>query len=401
VAARRSFNGPAPLFVGVANHPGAGKSNLTHAAAIIGTGREAIVENYPMLQPGRGRLTEDHAEMRKLKTAVLEAGHPAFCLDNVPNGHGFSSHVLDSLVTNELDGGRLTGTGSARARVCRTVWFVNGNGISPTNDTVRRSLPFRLLVTDPKSLARGFEGLEVKAWARKHRAELFAAALTVVAAYVRAGRPDQALSHFPSFEAWSDTVRSAIVWAGLEDPVLTRREYESSNEGEVEANHLIDLLFDLEPGRGPLTAAAILKILAPDLKAGSKGPHAHPAAWYALRSVFPDGEINAWRLGKALSSHRDRNVSGRRITGKEDRNGVMAWTVTAAGQAGGARNTPFTAGFGGPNPASAGPNPAPSPAHQPQANKDGYGEMRGLRGLIPSDDASCARGAEGVTHDLV
>lgn len=392
VAARRSFNGPSPLFVGVANHPGAGKSNLTHAAGIIGTGREALVENYPTLQPSRGRITEDHTEMRKLKTAVLDAGHPAFCLDNVPNGYGFHSHVLDSVVTNELDGGRLTGTGSARARVCRTVWFINGNGIYPLNDTVRRCLPFRLLVTDPRTLSRGFEGMEIKAWARKHRAELFASALTVVAAYIRAGRPDQGLSHFPSFEAWSDTIRSAVVWAGMPDPLLTRREYESNNEDEAEAGHLMDLLFDLEPGRGPLKAKEILGFLADDLKAGAKGPHRHPAAWYALRTVFPVGEINARQLGKAFSSHADRPVNGRCIAGKEDRDGAMAWTVRTSSSTGGVVNTPSSAGFDLTNPAGGDPNPAPNPAPQTFTEEGSYEGVRGLRGSSPSVDPSCERG---------
>jgi len=44
--------------------------------------------------------------------------------------------------------------------------------------------------------------------------------LIVVRAYFVAGRPDQA-PKLASFEAWSDTVRSALIWLGEADPVDT------------------------------------------------------------------------------------------------------------------------------------------------------------------------------------
>src|SRR5262249_57642125 len=45
-------------------------------------------------------------------------------------------------------------------------------------------------------------------------------ALTVVLAYLAAGRPNPA-PRLASFQGWSDTVRSALIWLGRPDPVET------------------------------------------------------------------------------------------------------------------------------------------------------------------------------------
>ncbi len=42
--------------------------------------------------------------------------------------------------------------------------------------------------------------------------------LTILGAYVQAGRPSMNLRHWGSFEGWSDLVRGAVVFAGLPDP---------------------------------------------------------------------------------------------------------------------------------------------------------------------------------------
>jgi putative DNA primase/helicase len=55
------------------------------------------------------------------------------------------------------------------------------------------------------------------------RGKYVAAALTVVRAYIVAGKPGK-LPPLASFEEWSDLVRSALVWLGLPDPVETSED---------------------------------------------------------------------------------------------------------------------------------------------------------------------------------
>ncbi len=52
------------------------------------------------------------------------------------------------------------------------------------------------------------------------RGRYVAAALTIARAYAAASRPNPA-PRLASFEAWSDTIRSALIWLGCADPVET------------------------------------------------------------------------------------------------------------------------------------------------------------------------------------
>ncbi len=98
------------------------------------------------------------------------------------------------------------------------VFFATANNCDVQGDTARRILPSRL--EHPRRTPRGQGGVQVpparlgvREWRR-----LLAAALTILKGYVIAGMPDQQPSAWGSFAGWSQLVRSAVVWAGLEAP---------------------------------------------------------------------------------------------------------------------------------------------------------------------------------------
>jgi hypothetical protein len=67
----------------------------------------------------------------------------------------------------------------------------------------------------------GFRHPRLLEHVRERRAALLSAALTIVRAYVVAGRPDMQLRPMGSYEAWTSLIRSALVWADLSDPCDT------------------------------------------------------------------------------------------------------------------------------------------------------------------------------------
>jgi putative DNA primase/helicase len=101
-------------------------------------------------------------------------------------------------------------------------------------------------------LRRGFTGLldagVEKPWERvftsedpvsvfkRDRPKLVAAALTVLRAYVVAGRPRQEVPPLGGFEAWCHTVRDAILWTGCANPCLTM---ESARRADPARQHLV------------------------------------------------------------------------------------------------------------------------------------------------------------------
>ena len=67
-----------------------------------------------------------------------------------------------------------------------------------------------------------------------NRGDYIAAALTVCRAYQVAGRPDRQ-AQIGSFNEWSDTVRSALVWLGEADPL---QSMETARAEDPEINEL-------------------------------------------------------------------------------------------------------------------------------------------------------------------
>jgi hypothetical protein len=69
---------------------------------------------------------------------------------------------------------------------------------------------------------------------RQHRGQLVTAALSLLRQWHLAGRPQQHLSPWGSFEGWSDVVRQCLVWAQIGDPAETRIGLQRTNDTETQ-----------------------------------------------------------------------------------------------------------------------------------------------------------------------
>jgi len=212
IAARSAIPGCCPIFVFDANSPGSGKSLAVDAASTIAFSSVLARKTW----------TADDNELRKTITAVLIEGVPAVNFDNVADA--FGSPSLDAVVTGMSWNDRRLGTNEMTGDLpATTVWFATGNNVVLAADTARRVLYARIeaMVENPEDRT-GFTHENLLAWVRQERHRLASAAITMLRGYVAAGRPNQRLVPWGSFESWSDLVRSAIVWAGLPDPCSTR-----------------------------------------------------------------------------------------------------------------------------------------------------------------------------------
>jgi hypothetical protein len=98
-------------------------------------------------------------------------------------------------------------------------------------DLCRRVVRTRL---DPKienPELRTFKGNPV-ATVLADRGAYIAAALTVCRAYIVAGRPHLA-PRLASFEGWSDTVRSGLIWLGKQDPISSMGASRAEDPGRT------------------------------------------------------------------------------------------------------------------------------------------------------------------------
>ena len=186
-----------------------------------GTGKGLLVKALTMIAFGRspspftGGANREELDKR-LSAALMEATHAIF-LDNLNDVTLRSDQLASALSENPV---KVRVLGRSEMPKVRSTAFVavTGNGITPSEDLVRRLLIVELdaRTEDPES--RRFTG-DLMAEVTDRRCELLAAALAIL----RWGRQNAATitkgSPFGSYETWSAWVRDPLLALGCADPV--------------------------------------------------------------------------------------------------------------------------------------------------------------------------------------
>lgn len=340
--ARWAFRDQCPLFLMDANQAGSGKGLLLKVIGWIVLGREMDV----ILQ------TEDEDEERKRITAKLLGGARMVQIDNVTKP--FGSAPLDALLTTGIWAERLLGTNEAPALDSCAIWYGSGNNIGfRRDDTRRRTCMMRLLTEQERPEERtGFKIPDLHSHVKEHRAKLYAAALTVLRAWLCSGLSVDALDGWGgawgSFGDWDRVVRGAIVYAGLVDPIAAKA---TSQDSEASSGGLSELLGGLEDalracGLTEATTGRLCEYLGTgDDWSGlvrSGRPRSRLANGLgALSPKLLERVPTAHQLGRALSQVKDRPIrvgdTVKRLATRTLR-GERLWRVESVG--GGAAAAP-------------------------------------------------------------
>src|SRR5262249_26018187 len=143
--------------------------------------------------------------------------------------------------------------------------FATGNNVIPAADTARRISHIRLESSEERPEERqNFAHSNLLVWVKDNRPELLRAALTILAAFHQAHRPDQHLTAWGSFEGWTALVGNAVGWAGLDDPGDTRAYLREQSDAEHQNMCLLLERWQVldEDGKG-LTAGEVVRMLDP------------------------------------------------------------------------------------------------------------------------------------------
>src|SRR5262245_16414318 len=176
------------MFLFDAPVPASGKSLLSYVVARIAIGRDPATQPY----------TGDHEEDRKRIIASLIAGDAVVLLDNISKP--LQGDTLCKVLTQPEVDDRLLGTmTNLRLPTCTTFLGTGVNLVVSGRDMVRRVQKCRI---DP-GIERPEEGkfdYVLLDYVMEHRAKLVAAALTIMRAYIAAGRPQQSTEPYGGFE---------------------------------------------------------------------------------------------------------------------------------------------------------------------------------------------------------
>lgn len=320
--ARPAFDGPAPLFLADANVRAAGKGLSLEVVSQIVTGNPFPVISYP------ANAMDCEEELRKKITSFLLYGDRIALFDNLTGV--FGDGTLDRALTGTEWQDRILGGNRQFRGPLSVTFYATGNNVAIRADTARRICHIRL----ESPLERPEERIDVARphlikWVTENRESLLTAALTILKAYHRAGRPDFKLKPWGSFESWSGLVRNAIVWCGLIDPGQTRvAVQEQADETARGLRQLIAALEMIDPDRTGKTATEIVAATDEDSAHSSEVREMVCDAVDALVAKR-DGR----KLGNRLRHLRKRVIDGKFIDlAGEDTKRVNRWAVFGAEQ---------------------------------------------------------------------
>ncbi len=298
----RAMLSTVPMHAVTAPEAGSGKSYLATLTSLIATGRAC-----PVIP-----ATSNAEEFEKRLTGALLSGAPIVSFDNLDRP--LKSALLCQALTEPMVEVRPLGTSQLMRIEQRATYFANGNNLEIVGDLARRTLLATLDSGEERPELREFNG-HPAADILEDRGRYIAACLTIVRAYVLATRPEK-LSPLASFEAWSDNVRSALVWLGCEDPCAS---IETIRKNDQDRDNFAALLAAWPEHGKPFLASEMIKIAAAARDMAFKKARdasftddfsapEEPALWLALREIADDrkGGIDAGKLGYYLRKMKSK-----------------------------------------------------------------------------------------------
>jgi putative DNA primase/helicase len=312
----------APMHVSSAPVAGSGKSFLWDLAAAISAGQQRM----PVI------AASDEKETEKRLIGVMLTGQPLISIDNV-NGELKGDFLCQAIEQQFLDIRALSLSVIKRVETGGVTIFATGNNITIVGDLCRRTITARLDAKLENPQLREFRNDPIGK-ILDNRGRYIAACLTICRAYIVAGRPSCLLPRLASFEGWSDTVRSALVWLGKADAVDSM---EDTRAEDPQRAALCDLLHAWEQAHGvgkssevPLTA-----IIDKAIRLDAAGELWHAglnaavqAATLEISGSFPGAKIDAARFGIYCRTRKEVRIDGLFLTNRpSSRGGAATWWV--------------------------------------------------------------------------
>lgn len=197
----------APMFHVMAHQPGSGKSFLCQLISAFATATPGSPVAFPRSNDACDKLLL--SQLMKAP-AVVE-------FDNLTTDLRPFDKLCSALTSEYLEGRQL---GQSRTVVVptKTLFLSSGNNVRPIDDMVRRCICIHLDPGMESPAARVYKRPNLLDEVRRDRIKFIGAALTIVRAWVLAGRPIATCPSLASYSDWSNWCRQPLLWLGQPDP---------------------------------------------------------------------------------------------------------------------------------------------------------------------------------------
>jgi hypothetical protein len=225
---------------------------------------------------------------------------------------------LCTALTSEYLSGRILGASKTATVSTRTLFLSSGNNVSPVQDMTRRCITIHLSPECETPATRRFQRPNLVRDVLQNRGRYVSAALTIVRAWLVAGKPKTECKALVSYGDWSDLCQQPLLWLGCADP--TSSVFAAMAE-DPDRETLARLLtaWQFAFGKTPtMVRDAVSKAAYQD--------------YAELREVLHDiaderGEINRRRLGWWIKRHAGRIVDGLRFVRDNGKRSAEAWKI--------------------------------------------------------------------------
>ena len=290
----------APMFHICAPQIASGKSYLATLIGAFAT---------PLSMPSTS-FPRNEEECGKLLLSVLMLAPAVICFDNLTSDlAAFKS--LCSALTEALITGRILGLSKMVTVSTCTLMLSSGNNVNPVRDMTRRTITINLDPRCETPATRTFNNQPVEL-VKANRGYFVSLALTIVRAFIVAGRPYTEIKPLASYTDWSGLCRQSLLWLGQPDPAISVFEGMLQDPDRETLGLLLRAWNDCFGDRPKMLREAITN------------------ASNELKEVLSDiagerGEINRKKLGRWIARHAGRLVDGLRFEKDSSTRSAVAW----------------------------------------------------------------------------
>jgi hypothetical protein len=299
----------APMFHVRAHMVGSGKSYLCELITAFASPQRSAPSTFPA----------DNEECRKMLLAELLRAPAVVEFDNL-TGDLLAHKSLCLVLTSEFMSGRILGVSKTATVSTRTLFLSNGNNVGPVQDMTRRCICISLDPGCETPSARSFRRPDLIREVTQHRGRYVSAALTIVRAWIVAGRPQNLCRPTAGYGDWSDLCRQPLLWLHCADPSASMFEAMAEDPDREILNRLLTAwqsVFGRMPAMVRDAVTQAQGILDEQIELCE-----------VLQDIADErGEINRRKLGWWIRRNAGRIIDGRRFVRASGHRSAEAWQV--------------------------------------------------------------------------
>lgn len=282
----------APLFAFTAPKMASGKTLLATTVSYVALGRP----------PAMLSQAKDPESEKKCLFSLLLEGAQIVVIDNIEKP--LQSDTMCSILTEPVLQDRVLGVSQTAAVPTTTTFMATGNNLVIAGDLTTRCLVCRLDPRCERPEEREFE-VDLHEVILQQRGAIVTDLLTIIRAYIVAGRPELGLTRFGRFEQWSKLCRDPLVWLGMADPCTTRRRLEDADPVRDQLHTLMWTWSELIGVGTKIAARGVLERVDMDF-----GDTAKSLREVLMEVASDQNRLNARLLGQFLGRHAGRIEGG-------------------------------------------------------------------------------------------